>query len=868
VGRPPQGRALPQGRSPSILRAVGSTALVLLLAFPAAAAAPAPAEQDPLVAKAYAADDAGKREEALALLRAGLRKRPGSLPLHRAYMALMNNYGLGELAAQEYEQRRSSSPSAFNSYLSACAQLDIRATRAVVYAALKRGEEHPLLSWARDVLKVADLAANGKDREARERLDASGGAALDPAAYELLNSSLLLREGSFRQAKEAVARARRSAPRDSRVLQAAAFLELADGEVWPFEAVLDGFEKIGDGAWLRAARATAHELYGRMKEARAEHEAALLLPPDWTGWRCARISALQGLDRSEEAEALALEEQRADPTSTCAHPARVFAALAAGRRDEAEALAKSGYERAPRDLNNQVAWAGVLAAFGRNIDALHVWKQALKQMPRNPLLMTQAGAALAREGDCQGAEWQYLMEASNTANFFPSVNRERGDCALKTRNFDQALWSYSNLLRTGVDDLSAWWGLAAAHGGLGRLDEAERAYGEALKHAPVGADMARLVAEIADLKRAIKERDARLSGDAGAEPVPLKRVQALKGRPAASYDQYLRGFVIGVPWEEPLLQIDHGLGGNEGRRWSPDGSAVYWPSQKGLVKTDLLTGATSWLLTSRTSPASSDRRYYVGGFFVSPDSRRLYIRWLDSAPGTRLVFRLESIDLASNRAKVLHTSLNEHALRQDSSLDRLYFFGGVNWSLDPLTGKKSDIPRLGCTLDLDVDKGARRVACVTATGGQGAAESELAIVETATGKKQYLKAAGVSPRWSPDGKLLAYFWRGRQLRLYEPETGRILALDPGLEQNPRVGRPGHSDKGRLEWSPDSRYVYYELTGMMERGARPDETDPGLAPLGVFVDLERREAYVSDRGFFDFRWGPKSADALPLPPRKR
>lgn len=840
--------------------------LALLLAGPTAAAAPAPPASDPLVVKAYAADDAGKREEALALLRAGLRKRPESLPLHRAYMALMNNYGLGAYAAQEYEQRRSSAPGGFNSYLSAAAQLDVPATRAVVYAALKRGESHPLLSWARDSLKVADLASQGKDQEARTLLDASAGAKLDPSAYESLNSFLLMRDGELSQAKAAIARAKRAAPRDSRVLQAEAYLEVADGKIWPFEAVLDGYEKIGDAAWLHSARATARELYGRMKEAREEQEAVLKAAPDWAAWRCARISALSGLGRDKEALALAEEDSRADPSSTCGHPTRVFALLREGRRDEAEALAKAGYERDPRDLNHQVAWAGTLAYFGRNIDALAVWKQALKQMPRNPMLMTEAGAVIAREGDCVEAEHQYLMEASNTANFFPSVNRERGACGLKTKDFDMALWSYANLLRTGVDDLQSWWGLAAAHCGLGRLDEAERAYGEALKHSPSAADMAKLIAEIANLKVAIKDRDRRLSGDAAAEIVPLKRVKALQGRPAASYDQYMRGFVVGVPWEEPLLQIDHGLGGSEGRRWSPDGSAVYWPSQKGIVKTDLQTGTTSFLKLAVPRSEAGDRQSYVGGFFISPDSRRLYIRWLGRSLSGRALYRLEAVDLTTGRVRTVLEPATSQNFWQDPALDRLYFLGGQNWSLDPVTGKRADIPRLGCTMDLTLDKGARRVACVTTTSGQ-AAESELAIVEVATGNKRYLKAAGVSPRWSPDGKRLAYFWRGRQLRLYEPESGKILALDPGLEQDPREGRQNGDDRGALEWTPDSRYVYYELHGMMEKNGVPGQA-PGAGPLSVIADLERREAFVSGDGFFDFRWAPKPADALPLAPPKR
>lgn len=847
-----------------LLRRVTGLLLSVLLCGTASGLNPAP---DPLVAKAYADDEAGKREEALALLRAGLRKRPDELALHRAYQVLMNNYGLGDSAAEEYEKRRAAAPGGFNSYLAAAAQPTVGGTRRVVDAALRRGEKHPLLSWANDALAVDLLASEGRLRAARGRLAASGGASLDPAAFEILNGALLMREGEFAAAKTSVARARAAAPLDSRVLQAAAFFELADGKIWPFSDVLREAGRRTGGAWLHSARATEHELYGRMKEAREEHAAALAAPRDWTGWDCARISALSALDRRDEAAALAEDLVASDPTSTCGHTSRVSALLVAGKRDEAETLARAAHERDPSDLNHIIAWAAVLGHFGRNIDALAAWRQALKQMPRNPLLMTEAGAALAREGACAAAEHEYLMEASNSANFFPSVNRERGSCGLKLKHYDQALWSYANLLRTGVDDLQSWWGLAAAHCGLGRLDEAEHAYGEALEHATPGVDMAKLVVEIANLKRAIKERDARLSADVAATAVPLKRLPALMGRPAAAYSQYEHGLVVGVPWEEPLLAIEHGLQTNPGLRWSPDGSAFYWPSRDGIVKTDLTRGTTSWLLGGASGRAKKERGYYVGGFFISPDSRRLYIRWLDRAPGTLNVYRLESIDLAGGRSKTLHASLEMKELWQDSALDLLYFFGGANWSLDPVTGKRADIPRLGCTLDLDMDKGARRVACVAATSGQGAAASELAVVDTQTGRKEYLKAAGVSPRWSPDGKYLAYFWRGRQVRLYEPETGRILALDPGLVQDARVGRPKWGDKGGLDWSPDSRYLFYELNGMMEAKGEPDP-EPSYGPHAVIVDLERKEAFVSRRGFFDFRWAPKPADALPLPSRRR
>jgi hypothetical protein len=73
--------------------------------------------------------------------------------------------------------------------------------------------------------------------------------------------------------------------------------------------------------------------------------------------------------------------------------------------------------------------------------------------------------------------------------------------------------------------------------------------------------------------------------------------------------------------------------------------------------------------------------------------------------------------------------------------------------------------------------------------------SHLAILDVAADSVSYLGVRGLTPRWAPDGQLIA-FWDDGSIKVMAPDgTGQRI-----------VSPPFHSFLGGIDWAPDSRWL--------------------------------------------------------------
>lgn len=817
----------------------------------ASSAAAGPAPSDP-VERVWALHDSGKTAEAFYFLRAKLKRHPEDPALHRAYQIFCVNTGQLDALAAEYETFFSSNPTDLNAYFLANAQPSVRESRAVVERARRAGVKGPYLDWASASFQAYDLLSAGKPEAAAAKLKASQGAELDPFLWELSVAQTWLQRGGPAAATEHVARARAAQPRDIRGLEAEAWLRLIAGDVMGYGRTLDEAGKIGDGnfAFLHEARAYEYLLYGETDKMRAELEATLTSPAAWTNDACYRISALSGTGRSEEASTLAQSEYAADPSQTCAVPAIVGALLRERRPEDALAFAEKAIARNPRDLSVLSALSVAQGARGRYLDMAATGRKALRQAPNHPSLLTAVGAAYASNKQCELAE-RYFMKAFNITNNLPELNREYGSCRLERRDHEGALDHFSRLRRSGADPRQAWWGMARAYEGTGRIDRAVAAMEMALSFDQDPVIKAQDKADLARLRLDADGLDRHFSADGAAVKRRLKRVPALAERRVAAFS---RGGAqwLGVPWEDkPIAMSYDGEQRGEGQKWSPDGRRVFYILPDGVVSLELSSGTSSYVVSHphRFRDKRPGPRRAVVGILVSKDGRRLYT--LSSRHDGRRSSddTVEAIDLATGREAPLRGGA-EKAVRDSADGSAFGSFARIVLSMP---GEPTDPPETVCGASADVSPDGR-VVCV-AEGGEtaGSDDDALAIYDPKTRKKEHLGAAGAFPVWSPDGRKVAYLWRERELRVYDADKKKIEALDSGFSPD-FVDPDGLMwARKRPQWTPDSRFIMYTLGSVREK----ERDHPGI-PMTLTADLGRGEVWASDGSYYDFVWSPSTA----------
>ena len=126
----------------------------------------------------------------------------------------------------------------------------------------------------------------------------------------------------------------------------------------------------------------------------------------------------------------------------------------------------------------------------------------------------------------------------------------------------------------------------------------------------------------------------------------------------------------------------------------------------------------------------------------------------------------------------------------------------------------ADIFRLRAIGDVQLSPDASRVAyTVNHYERPGRPYAQIWMADLGTGRSTRLgdeSESGIGPRWSPDGRRLAYFGRGREgagLLVRDVQTGRVTFVGPVAGTN----HPLPSSGERIAWSPDGRSLAFIST---------------------------------------------------------
>lgn len=243
-------------------------------------------------------------------------------------------------------------------------------------------------------------------------------------------------------------------------------------------------------------------------------------------------------------------------------------------------------------------------------------------------------------------------------------------------------------------------------------------------------------------------------------------------------------------------------------------------------------GKTAFYVSDRTGTENLYARLAAGGppraLTTFRDGRVLWPQV--SFDGTRIVFERDfgiwSLDIASREARPVEIALR--GVAAGPSMEHLTLttgFGDVEVSPD---GKKLAVVVHGEVFAAVAKEGGDATRVTSTVGVEGQVRwspdskrlvytsdrdgaTHLFQYDFATRTETQLTrgpAQDVSPRYSPDGKLVAFIRGAKELRVYDvaTRTDRLVATGTTLDQPPFVG--DHS----LAWSPDSRWIAFLNSG--------------------------------------------------------
>jgi Tol biopolymer transport system component len=278
-------------------------------------------------------------------------------------------------------------------------------------------------------------------------------------------------------------------------------------------------------------------------------------------------------------------------------------------------------------------------------------------------------------------------------------------------------------------------------------------------------------------------------------------------------DQSEIWLVRGAPGQPRYQRFSDGVGKELWPMWSPDGATLYTVSDR--------SGAPNLWARSVSGGEPRQLTRFTGGRLLWPAIAR---------DGRRIVFerdfRIWSLDTATGEARVLE--ITRRGAPAGPSVDRLVMNSGfLEMALSP-DGKKvafvahgevfaagsrdgGDAARVTTTPAAESQvvwaPDSRRIAYVSLRDGT----PNVFLYDFATRAETRLTRGGEgshSPRFSPDGRRLAYVRGARELRVMELDGGRgDRVLATGLLETV----PLTSDRPFV-WSPDGRWIAYAAAG--------------------------------------------------------
>ena len=256
-----------------------------------------------------------------------------------------------------------------------------------------------------------------------------------------------------------------------------------------------------------------------------------------------RIGQVMATGDYARAADLAGELVRASPTLAEAHHILGAALMSNGRPEAAEAALREALRLNPSLSGAATRLSIVLVNADRAVEARTVIAPFVDRPDADLNLLTAEAIALKslRRGDEAAAAYARARDAAPTSAVAEhNLAAHLGDIQRYAESEAAARQAFAK----GLDAPETWLVLARALQGLGRLDEAAAAYGEAIRRRPTFADahgdLAQLVwMRTEDVDASSQALDRSIAVHPDDPGLWLKKVRLLEyaGRPRAAYDQ-------------------------------------------------------------------------------------------------------------------------------------------------------------------------------------------------------------------------------------------------------------------------------------------------------------------------------------------
>ena len=328
-----------------------------------------------------------------------------------------------------------------------------------------------------------------------------------------------------------------------------------------------------------------------------------------------------------------------------------------------------------------------------------------------------------------------------------------------------------------------------------------------------------------------------------------------------------------------LRQLTSGAGAENAPAFSPDGTRIaYLVWEDASISVMVMDAGGGNPTKLATTPASES--YCVrGGPVWSPDSRSLIFPTSPTCDA-RLDLFIVAADGSAPATKLLADSTYSVHPAWSPDGTRIAFVGsdetgGVGlYVIDVgpggavsggLTARRigtstGDLANAGPDIQWSPD-GTKLVAIAATTvaqpGGRGAEGGDLVIVDPDGSGQSVLAAQGYNPRWSPDGRRIAFHRQVDPSEFFNerPCTARIWVIDADGTDERRLDDLGDGCDAPPRWSPDGT----RLSGSFIASTT---TEPDLGPHLGIVTVDGSSPTVILKDAPSVSWQPVAA---PLPP---
>jgi tetratricopeptide (TPR) repeat protein len=226
----------------------------------------------------------------------------------------------------------------------------------------------------------------------------------------------------------------------------------------------------------------ALQAQGRLREAEEQLRRGLQIKPNFPQMNEDLGSVLAQQGRYDEAIELLQRAVQLDPTQKTAHRKLATALAVVGRGEEADESFEDYFDKAPDDA--RLAEAGNLLKAGESDEAIDIFKQLLKQDPRNVNAMRFLAVAYWKEKKHLDDAEALLLRAVELAPDYALNWVNLGMVQLERNKYPQAVESWQKATVLEPDNAYFWGGLGNACAMANLHDQAARAYARAVEISP------------------------------------------------------------------------------------------------------------------------------------------------------------------------------------------------------------------------------------------------------------------------------------------------------------------------------------------------------------------------------------------------